>query len=524
VGTIEIDISSIQAFLALPPDMMLLKMLLTVGWIPVAIVFLWGAWSIWVDYIQNKWAATQKFVFLAIDIPRGNMQSPKAVENIFTYLLGAHGSKNLIEKYWDGQFQLSFSLEIVSIDGYTQFLVHTPAAFKNLVESAIYSQYPDAEITEVNDYTGSVPKKYPDPEFDLAGAEFILTGSDALPIKTYEEFITSQGKPEEQFKDPMATLMDLYSSLKKGEQLWFQIVITPIGVEWIEKSDKAIRKILGEKIPNEEDISDKFINIFLWLLDTIGEFVYGLWGELPEKKEEKKDDVMRMFNLKPKERKQVEAIQKKSSKLAYEFKARLIYVSKKDVMVKPKAFNGFVGYMKQFTDIDLNSLKPDMAVTGTSASYLFKNQRINSRKNKIIRNYINRSVSAGRTPGILNVEELATLWHFPVESVVKAPMIQKAPGRKAEPPMSLPFAEGSSSEDLFGTTAVNRDIFDKIDDELRQESSEQKKTFSPNSSMDQFFPNKKVVDISNLQASNKIDTQELEPLAKGAPPSNLPFA
>jgi hypothetical protein len=42
---------------------------------------------------------------------------------------------------------------------------------------------------------------------------------------------------------------------------------------------------------------------------------------------------------------------------------------------------------------------------------------------------------------VYNVQELATIWHFPIESVVRAPLIQKAPGRKAEPPIALPMAE-----------------------------------------------------------------------------------
>ena len=41
----------------------------------------------------------------------------------------------------------------------------------------------------------------------------------------------------------------------------------------------------------------------------------------------------------------------------------------------------------------------------------------------------------------MNVEELASLWHFPIESVTKAPLLQKASGRKAEPPASLPLEE-----------------------------------------------------------------------------------
>ncbi|MCK5642776.1 MAG: hypothetical protein KAJ19_18350, partial [Gammaproteobacteria bacterium] len=120
-----IDLSSIYSFFALPMDEQLYRFLVYFGWIPIAWVILYGAKELWLDYIQGKWRAEQKFILLAIDIQRGNEQSIKAVENLFTYFGGGHKNINLIEKYWDGMFQLGFSFEIVSIEGYTQFLIHT---------------------------------------------------------------------------------------------------------------------------------------------------------------------------------------------------------------------------------------------------------------------------------------------------------------------------------------------------------------------------------------------------------------
>ncbi len=117
-----IDMSKIDAFFALPADVMVLRLFLLVGWIPLAITFLWGIRLLWMDYINDTWYAQQKFILLAIDVPRDNRQTMKAVENLFIYLQGAHGTLNLIETYWIGIFQLQFSFEIVSIDGYTQFI------------------------------------------------------------------------------------------------------------------------------------------------------------------------------------------------------------------------------------------------------------------------------------------------------------------------------------------------------------------------------------------------------------------
>ena len=84
-------------------------------------------------------------------------------------------------------------------------MIRTPAHFRHLVESAIYSVYPDSEITEVEDYTKDMPSRFPDEEYDCWGAEFIPTAPySLLPIKVYREFEHQFGRPETTYRDPLA--------------------------------------------------------------------------------------------------------------------------------------------------------------------------------------------------------------------------------------------------------------------------------------------------------------------------------
>ena len=157
------------------------------------------------------------------------------------------------------------------------------------------------------------------------------------------------------------------------------------------------------------------------------------------------------MDLSPLEQKQIESIYKKAAKMGFMTKIRMVYVAKKDVMNKAKVSNGFVGYIKQFIALDLNSFKPDLKKTMTKTVYFNRAPRLATKKRKIFNNYVNRS-SYGREPFLLNIEELATLWHFPIEANVKSLLVQKAPGRKADAPSSLPLAEDiplSSSVDIF---------------------------------------------------------------------------
>lgn len=520
----NLDTASISDFFNLPFDVQLEWFLINVGWLPIAITIVFGALKVWLFWRQTMYDSTLGYILLAIDIPRGNEQSPKAVENMFTYFGGAHGTLNIFEKYWEGKFQQSFSFEIVCIDGYTQFIIQTPTQFRNLVETAVYSQYPDAEITEINDYTENVPTRYPNDEYDLWGGEFILNSSDAYPIKTWMEFISEMpGRPEGQFKDPMASLMDLCSSLKKGEQLWYQILVKPTGFDWMEKKQKEVDKILGDKSANIT-IVDKILES---LSGWIAAFQAAISGGEVETKKEKEDMPLRMLNLKPREKKQVEAIQRKASKLGFECKNRFIYIAKKEVFNKPKGLGGFVGYMKQYMDLDLNNLKPDLTVTGTSPQYFFATNRLHQKQTKIINAYKNRSTTRGRLLKIFNIEELATLWHFPIETTVKASFIQKAPGRKAVPPMSLPVSEGrprgdtpetASSSDTIFLTTQNDPLQAKEKPRVPTRSSHNKTVGDvPSSDADDIFKNR----------SSKIDGPQTNvasaPVKRGLPPGNLPI-
>jgi hypothetical protein len=171
-------------------------------------------------------------------------------------------------------------------------------------------------------------------------------------------------------------------------------------------------------------------------------------------------------------------------------------------MNTPKVAGGFVGFMKQFMYLDLNQLKPDLDITSTRTAYFFKNSRLNSKKNKIVNAYIDRSDGVGRAPGILNIEELATLWHFPVEASVRAPLIQKSPGRKAGPPMSLPIGEEIVSE------GSSRPVFMEDMENEVEEKQQSKKDIEE----------KKSTSIKELDISGEVFNK------KGNPPGNLPVA
>ncbi|NMC51204.1 hypothetical protein GYA54_00545 [Candidatus Kuenenbacteria bacterium] len=406
------------------------------GWVVFVIVIIRGLWWVYVDNIQNKYAASIKWALLAIDIPKENLQAIKAVEHLFAAMWPFYESKNLVEKYVYGMFQQAFSLEIVSIGGYTQFLIRVPVTHKDIVEAAIYAQYPKAEIAEVEDYALRYKDlRFPSEEYDLWGSEFTLIKPSPYPIKTYPSFEDSLTQT---FADPMASMMEVFNKINKDEELWFQLVITPIKDKWKEAGYKIINKMIGAKEKAEgKGILTPFYYFFTLIQEMI---IYGLGYEPGEEgKAAQKDSGVpnKMLYLTPEERNVVDGITMKISKIAYQTKLRIIYLGKKGKLVKPKGAGASIGMLQQFSAIDLNSFTPIMK-TMTKANYFFVKRRIVNKQNNILRNFRNRSQTGGWGSGfILNIEELATIFHFPVPEALREG-IKRVDSKKEAPPVDLP--------------------------------------------------------------------------------------
>jgi hypothetical protein len=405
------------------------------GWIVFVIIGFYGARALWLDWRQTLSAKKKKFILLAIDVPRESEQTVKAVENLFAHLAGAHSPASFMEKWIDGKYQDAISVEVISIEGHVQYLIHCIAGLRDLIEASIYAQYPSAEITEVEDYANTVPLKYPDEAYDCFGTELTNVKTDVYPLKTYVDFEhTLTGE----FKDPLAALLEAFSRLGPGEQAWYQIITIPIDqVEFSKKAAKEVIKLKGEKEPAPKKTTvERILETPLSFLNSAAEVAFG--GGLPVA-EKKEDKTMKMLMMTPGERNRMEALERKASKIQYKCKIRFMYIAKKEVFSKGKIVQSFIGSIKQFNTNDLQALKPDGKKVGVNGTLLFfKERRNNRRKRALINAYKSRSGGVGLQPFFLGVDELASLWHL-VTKDVKAPQLKKTEAKKVEPPMNIPF-------------------------------------------------------------------------------------
>jgi hypothetical protein len=376
------------------------------------------AFIFWTNYVRNDFISGIDFVLLEIVPPREVLRSPVAMELFFTNALYHFTDKGVKDKYWKGAVPLWFSLEIVSINGHVHFYIYTPSRIQGLIETQMYAQYPQAQIKAVEDYTLAVNEISKDSSWNLWGCEYKLIKEDGYPIKTYVDFGLEKDA-EEQYKiDPISPVIELFGSIKKGEQMWLQIVITPSKksfyadgkkIDWVEASHSLV-----EKLQKDYSKSPK--------KDSKGK---------PEGESRPApkwlDDVIKGIN-------------KKTLKLGFDTGIRFCYVAKKEAFDKNSTKNSRLifhqyssPYMNQFVRTNSTSGEP----SSDSANSMLEEYRD--------RMFFNAPFSPlfflkkpEITTQVLNTEELATLFHFPGQ-VLKVPTLERVESKEASPPSNLPM-------------------------------------------------------------------------------------
>jgi hypothetical protein len=325
------------------------------------------------------------------------------------------------------------SFEMVSLGGDVHFYLRLPKQYRNLMESAIYSQYPSAEISQAEDYVKQAPNIAPNKNYDLWGMELVLLNPDPYPIRTYPMF---EEAVEERRVDPVAMISEVMSKLKSDEQIWIQILCRPTGGDWRKKGEEIIDKMLGKEPKKKAEIFS-----FLSPGVTFQELARAPFEhpsiEVTKKKEE---DRFKLLMLTPGEKEKVEGIEKKTSKLGFETTIRFVYIDRRDSFSRDNV-TAVLGAFRQFNTQNLNLLRPDKKTMTAAVHGLFKKTRLNWRRRLIFEKY--RYLMFNSKKPILNIEELATIYHIPIGAVA-APQLSRVEAKKGGAPPTLPLVEDES--------------------------------------------------------------------------------
>ncbi len=388
-------------------------------WMPILLFIIF--FEIWTRYIRAKFIAKEGSVLLEIKPPREVTKSPAAMEVVLTSLF-VEGKNNFLDAYVTGKTRPWFSLELVSIGGQVKFFIWTRPKFRRLIEAQIYAQYPGVEIYEAEDYTKDYfypenrPRGGPPP---IWGTHFKLTKDDVYPIKTYVDYGLDKD-PKEEFKvDPMTAVLEFLGSIKRGEQVWIQILIQAHRKEGI--TDYRFTKKGDWTGGGKEEIQD--------LLDKL--------------KSETDDGGTRYRQPTEGEREIISALERSMTKYPFEVCIRALYVTELEAF-NPIGITSLIGSVRQYSSPHLNGFKLGKFTSLDYPWQDFRGKRSAYFQKKFLSAYKQRSYfqapykHLGCDPYILNTEELATIFHFP-GSVASTPTIQKTMSKKGEAPPNLPI-------------------------------------------------------------------------------------
>lgn len=405
------------------------------GWV-VLVLFLFALlYKTYMVTIQKRYVDSLEWLFLCVRVPEDNPRTPRSMEEVLNAFHGIQKPPDLFETYLDGYVQAWISMEIRGTPEGVSFFLRIPAKDRQTIEAAIYAQYPDAEIEEAADYAEPYTLDRLERDVDLWGSEMILVKEDAYPIKTYVDF-EDQMAPDERLVDPMAAVTELVSNLNPGEEVWVQILIRPVFADrWVREGMNLALTLAGREVPKRQTALQKS---FALLGHAVSAIVPEPAAEL-RRRDTKLD--LGALRLTPGETEIVRAIQRNVSKVAFQCQIRVAYVSPLEIHQRRARIPAIFGLFRQFSSFTLNGFFPSARFTTSRPTYAAVNVRRRWRKRRLLTRYRRRFF---REAGfILNVEELATIYHYPVQ-YARAPAIERARAKRGEAPQDLPLA----SEDI----------------------------------------------------------------------------
>ncbi len=350
---------------------------------------------------------------LLLEIPKANDKKELAAEAMFAALHGILKPK--IGLFARAPVQETISFEIASVEKRIRFYVWIPKHLQGFVEGQIYAQYPTVQIKELTE--DFMERELSQPVVHTT--ELVLTDNETLPIKTFQSFEV----------DPLAAITATLSKLEEdGEEMWIQMIVKPIGDDWHKRSSAMVKRI------KEGGGGSLSVKGLVSALAKPPEYSVksGGAGELSER-----------------DKSRVTAIQEKSTKLGYQVKIRLLYAGSNESIARMR-MQAMVGTFKQFNTTNLNGFQ--------SKSPSFDRHKVAFFKH---RTFIDKGY-------ILNIEELASLYHLP-HTNVETPNIVWANSKTAEPPSNLPTLKEYSADQLsvYGVTNFRGD--NQVFGSLRQD-------------------------------------------------------
>lgn len=357
-------------------------------------------------------AEALKMTLFLVKMPRyekkreGEKQDIKAIiegmEQIFSNFLYLK-KPSFAESVFHGQGTPRVALEIASQVGGSDisFYVAVPNYMAGGIEKTIQGVYPQAVIERVReDYTVFEAKG------KVAGIQLYLQRPLYFPIQTYKKLES----------DPISTVTNALSKIAPDEGSAIQIILRPLSFDAKKRGEKILSSIIEEGKNIKVAIRDANRNpVASFVAHTISAFS----GAKKKKDQQQKPPELQQQEKSANEE-NIEAIRAKIRKPILETNIRLLGVGQSQERadeIVSHLENAFSQFLSNFNG--------------------FKSARVKKRNLKyFVYQFSFRTFNKGRKV-VLNLEELASLYHFPL-SHIESPHIKWAKTKEVAPPTTLP--------------------------------------------------------------------------------------
>lgn len=318
------------------------------------------------------------------DVVDENISKAQIIYNIL-----ASTTEKGFQNRWFGQRHFSF--EIIGSQGFVYLYAGVPVDMVEVFKQAVVSAYPAAQLEEVTEHNifSEMGKLNA-----TVGGEMSLKESFAYPIATYQDLK----------RDAFQAILNALSTLEKSDGAAIQILFRPAESSW----RKQASAIAGRKRKG----NDKNINAGLLAKQLLTAFV---------KPPETKNEGGEAKPLSSLEQSIVDAIDDKTRYPGFEIGIRVVASS--NILQRSQGIlQNIVASFSLFDAPGRNGFK----FTPTKDVARF------------VTSYILRLFPSQKKQNILNVVELATLFHFPDQSNIPTSQLERQDSKQVDGPRNVP--------------------------------------------------------------------------------------
>lgn len=341
-------------------------------------------------------------------------------ETIFASIGGLRALRGIAAWLWGRDDHFSF--EIVANNGLISFYIVSPRRLSRYLEQQINAHYPDAVLEEVTDYNLFKANS------QVAAGNLKTIRHFALPLKTYLK----------QDADLMNSQLNVMSKLAADDSLAIQYTVRSAYGVWhsiVKKIVQTAHKQKSLSAALKQGALQDWLNFF---------------GDIFKNKEQKERETAQKAEkrLTALEEESLKTIEEKNSKAGLDVNVRLIVCSAEKNRAET-LLSDLVSALSQYNHYEY----------GNS----FSNKISNSGSKHLIEEFIYRRFS-DKESFILNTEELASLFHFPLSNA-ETPNIVWLNAKQAAAPATVPNSGLLLGYNVF--RGIKKDIFIKEADRLR---------------------------------------------------------